>query len=545
MADAAASGTSIIIPPGLSIGMNSAEADDEFLLSCFIKTPAYEELTNFDSPRMIALGRTGAGKTALLAGILNNYQKIAEIDPVNISMEYISNSTVLGYLNDIGADLDLMFQVIWKHVLCVEYIRLRYGVKDQKKWLGFLGRLEELIAKDERRSAALSYLQQYEGKFWIAIDENMKEVVERITKKLEGAIGYDESNARLARDLTKEEKKEIVNRFRKIVTTEQLSQLSNLITLLSDDEDKSGKYFILVDRLDEQWVDDKIRFRMIRALIEALRGFRKIRKLKIVVALRSDVLERVLQETKDAGFQREKHNDYAVELRWTPVLLMQMVTERLRLIASRKMSNSRITFAELFPRKVGAQTPQAYIVDRTLHRPRDFLAYVNLCLQAAEGRKDVSTSIIREVEREYSIGRYGALKDEWAATYPCMPIAMEYFAKFKQPVTLDSLSKADELQDLVQEILLDENNKRDPFYAFAEAYLSSGENSEFNLVRRMVRILYRIGAVGVRRTLEDRIRYAHTVTATIEDGELGLESSVRFHPMFSPALLGNAGIEQQ
>lgn len=66
---------------------------------------------------------------------------------------------------------------------------LRYNVKDQRKWQGFLGRLEQLIVKDERRSAALSYLQQFEGKFWIAVDENMKEVVSRITKKLEGAIG--------------------------------------------------------------------------------------------------------------------------------------------------------------------------------------------------------------------------------------------------------------------------------------------------------------------------------------------------------------------
>ena len=70
MADAT-SGLMTTLPPGLTIGMNSAEADNEFLSSCFIKTPAYEELTNFESSRMIALGRTGAGKTALLSGIQN------------------------------------------------------------------------------------------------------------------------------------------------------------------------------------------------------------------------------------------------------------------------------------------------------------------------------------------------------------------------------------------------------------------------------------------------------------------------------------------
>lgn len=147
------------------------------------------------------------------------------------------------------------------------------------------------------------------------------------------------------------------------------------------------------------------------------------------------------------------------------------------------------------------------------------------------------------MEREYSVGRYGALKDEWAATYPCMPLAIEYFAKFPQPVTLDSLAKGEELQDLVQSILLDDRHKRDPFYAFAEAYLLSSENSEFNLVRRMVRILYRIGAIGVRKTPDDKVRYAHTDTATVEDAELFPEPTVRFHQMFVPALVGNGRLE--
>ncbi len=73
---------------------------------------------------------------------------------------------------------------------------------------------------------------------------------------------------------------------------------------LSDSDIKS--YYILIDKLDERWVDDSIRFKMIRALIDALKQFKKIRNLKIIADLRSDVLERVVQETGDLGFQREK-----------------------------------------------------------------------------------------------------------------------------------------------------------------------------------------------------------------------------------------------
>lgn len=531
----------ITLKPGLSLGMNSAEADDEYLAECFIKTPAYDDLTNFDSSRMIALGRTGAGKTAILKGIQNNFGKTTEIDPVDISMEYISGSTVLQFLDEIGADLDLLFQVIWKHVLCVEYIRLRYNIKDQSKWQGCLRRLEDAVRQDDRRLAALNYLKQYDGKFWVSADENLKEIIEKINDKLAGEIGFKKYiGGGIGRDLSLEEKRTIISRFKQIVTADQLTILSNLISLLADDEDKHGpKSFILIDKLDEQWVEDRIRFRMIRALIEALRRFRKIRRLKIVVALRTDVLERVLQETTTSTFQREKHDDYAVELRWTPVLLMQVVKERLEYLSQRKLGGKLLTFNELFPTKIGTQTLAAYIVERTLHRPRDFIAYINLCLKAAEGRKDVTASIVRGVEREYSNGRVQALVDEWKGAFPCMQAALHYIARFSLNVSVQELLQSNSLEDLIEATLINEENSRDPTYAFADAYFNGSEGAGLDFIRQIVQILYRVGAIGVRKTPGDKIRYSHVDQPTINFTEIELGSTVRLHPMFAPALRAN------
>lgn len=55
------------------------------------------------------------------------------------------------------------------------------------------------------------------------------------------------------------------------------------------------KFYILIDKLDERWVDASVRFRLIRSLLETLKTFRKIQNLKIIVSLRIDVLEKVLQ----------------------------------------------------------------------------------------------------------------------------------------------------------------------------------------------------------------------------------------------------------
>ncbi len=48
------------------VGTLDAESDDDFLKNCFIKTSQYEDLNDFNNNKMILLGRTGVGKTALI-----------------------------------------------------------------------------------------------------------------------------------------------------------------------------------------------------------------------------------------------------------------------------------------------------------------------------------------------------------------------------------------------------------------------------------------------------------------------------------------------
>ena len=309
----------ITINPGLSLGNNSAEADDDFLFECFGRTPAYDELINFDSPKMIAAGRTGAGKTAILRRIKQDFGKTSEIDPFDISPSFIANSDILNFLHAVGADLDLLFQVLWKHVLCVEYVRLRYSIKDESKWKSAFANIQHVFGTDPRKRKAIEYLKNFDGKFWVPFDENIKEVVEKITKQLETEFDAEfqkfKSKVHYDKGISSEKRAEIIFRCKKIVTPDQLRDLSQLVEMLAEDEKNQVKHSILIDKLDENWIEDGLRFRMIRALIETLKGFRKIRRLKIVVALRSDVLERVMQETQSLGFQKEKYEDYICDLK--------------------------------------------------------------------------------------------------------------------------------------------------------------------------------------------------------------------------------------
>jgi hypothetical protein len=201
-----------------------------------------------------------------------------------------------------------------------------------------------------------------------------------------------------------------------------------VINILHEQEDDRQKiYYPLIDRLDERWVDTTIRFRLIRALIDSLRAFRRITNLKIVVALRTDIVERVMQEEKDISFQREKNDDYFIKMRWTRPLLLELIKKRIRTLFRRKYSpTDTIEFEDVFPYKVGNVEPFEYIVERTLMRPRDVIAFVNQCLLASEGSYEVSASHIRKAENEYSRIRREALEQEWRSAFPTLRRLLDF-----------------------------------------------------------------------------------------------------------------------
>src|ERR1035437_1866586 len=62
-----------------NIGVADAEQDHPFLRQCFIDTGEVSILSNSGDPRRIVLGRTGAGKTALLSHFSEATEKVIEV----------------------------------------------------------------------------------------------------------------------------------------------------------------------------------------------------------------------------------------------------------------------------------------------------------------------------------------------------------------------------------------------------------------------------------------------------------------------------------
>jgi hypothetical protein len=521
----------------MSVGSNAAEFDDEFLLPCFVHYPPVEISADVQSRGMVLDGRTGTGKTAILKYIMSRTSNVTELDPSEMSMSYVSNSDALNFLQSIGADLDLFFQTLWKHVLCIEFIRLKFAVKNETSSRTVFERIRDHFSKDARKVRAITYLREWEGKFWITMDQNIRELTEKVENAIQMELGVEiekfKAGGQYDKRLSTDKKSEFITRIRKIIHPDQLAELGGVIDMLKElnADDTMHEYFILIDKLDENWVDAAVRFKLIRALVESLKSFRKIQNLKILVALRSDVLERVVQETKDLTFQREKLDDYFIHIKWTKPLLKELIDLRIQSLFRKQYTQAAIHFEDVFPFRVGNVDPFDYIVERTLMRPRDVIAFVNECLDAAQGTYEVTGTTIKRAEIEFSRIRREALEQEWQSAFPSIKKLLDFIGSKKKTVTmLPDLCTGTEPDDLALSIYSEGKIAFDPLYDLAEKYCDSDNRSD-EFIKSVVSILYRVGAVGVKLQNSERFLYSHIGHPLLPLAHLTESARVRIHPM--------------
>ncbi|HEU5406155.1 MAG TPA: hypothetical protein VFU48_00205, partial [Nitrospira sp.] len=192
-----------------------------------------------------------------------------------------------------------------------------------------------------------------------------------------------------------------------------IRQLSDVLDLLDDIlKDPQKHYFITIDRLDEHWVEDKTRYRLIRALIETVKDFRKVRHAKILIAIRYDLLARVIKLTRDPGFQEEKYQSLFLPIEWTKDGLTSVLDGRINHLVKQRYTTKPVTHKDVLPEKVQREKALSYILERTLLRPRDAIVFFNKCIEYAEDRPVITATMIRDAEGEYSKDRLRALAVE-------------------------------------------------------------------------------------------------------------------------------------
>lgn len=520
-----------------TIGAAPAELDKHYLEQCFINTGDLDILCDCEDPRRIVVGRTGAGKSALLLQIQKEKENAIVIKPESLSLTYIANSNVLNFFLEAGVKMDIFYRLLWRHVFVVEILKARYHIYDETKKKSFLDQIWTLIPKKKQHELALEYLKKWGGKFWENTEYRVHEVTSTLEKQLEAAIqgvipNIGKLSSGTAKKLTEEQKTEIINRGQEVVKSIQIRELSSVMDFLNDVilKDPHKKYYITIDKLDDDWVEDQLRYRLIRALIETSFDFASIQNTKIILALRNDLLERVFRYTRDAGFQEEKYRTSMLAVTWTKDNLIKVLDTRINLLVKEIYTDKTVTCESFLPHKINNQKTIDYMIKRTHMRPRDIIQYFNTCIIQADGKAGMTPAIILEAEGVYSRERLRALADEWFGLYPNLMHVIKLLMGSKETFRIEDLPLAD-CETNALSLLTSGQGFEGLDLQFMKSYLESNLSLE-EYRESIIQIFYKVGIVGLKNVDGMPISWSDNFSQSISRAEITPKTRAYIHPTY-------------
>lgn len=530
-----------------SIGINDAEDDKQFLFNCFVDTGDYEVIKDFQNAKCLILGRTGAGKTALLTKLQEDNKdrrNVIVINPEALAMQHISNSTIIRYMYDLGIDMNTFFKLLWRHAVCVEIFNYHFKMTTEAETENLIDKLRYQFKKtNPHHLRALNYLEQWRHTFWKKSDEHVTEMIAKKESELGSSLGTSASglSAKLTskNKLSEEEKHIFRQRAQSIVDEVQMREVTDLLGMLNEVvEDQLKQYYVIVDKLDEGWVDDELRHRLIKALVETVRDLNRFDNIKPLVVLRADLLGHVFELTKDSGFQEEKYSSLYLHVRWTRKQLVELVDRRINYLMRSRYVNREITHQDILPSEVEGQSTIDYILDRTLMRPRDVIEFFNIIIREAADNPIISEQTVLDAARIYSRERLDSLYYEWYADYPNLKKWVKIIREKGSTFLAGSLA-TDDITDRCLEYAVnhtdDQNSRTDRFYKLSSD-VSEGKLLPREFIGYLIHIFYTAGIIGLQPAGHDKPSWSHDLQKNISVEDIDEETIAHIHPCFKSAL---------
>jgi hypothetical protein len=535
---------SIVLRPDATIGNVGAETDDEFLFKCFVDHPALAEIRDMSNSKMFLLGSTGIGKTAMLRMLDKNEDSAQWLDLSEMALNYVANSDAVAFMIGLGVDLSIFFQALWKHVILVEFAKSALKIDRQESRTSLISRLfGGNLRNDSFRRELEDFIDKYHGDFWNTVDQTVIDVTKKLEHDVQAEFGAElskvQGKASYARNLSEEKRTQFQERAKRFVNSDLLSKLGRVTTAIAELTKGSGKrHYLLIDRLDDHWIDYRLKNILVYTLFEACKGLRKIRNLKVVVAMRNDVYEKMNVDFPPSAVQVEKNEDFIVRIRWTKDQLWSLVERRINHLFKQKYTKSDVHFYDIFKETYdNKQKAWPYILERTLSRPRDAIKFVNFALHTAESRSEVSKANFGTAEQLYSDDRLKALVYEWQPLYPSVSVLLQFLFGKQPNFLISEICTTKFIELMFDRLGVLEETHTDTVWKLIEGHVNSSRALEpIDLAREVFYRLHMIGAVGLKLTQERPWNWTHETLRPVNSAAISIDTRVAIHPMLWLAL---------
>lgn len=537
--------SAITLRAGETIGSMAAEDDHNFLEKCFVDNPVIDQLKSNTSSRSILIGRTGAGKSAILWKLEHELSNVSRIIPKDASFDFIANSTIIQYLREQGVDLEVFYEYLWKHILCIHIIKECLDVRSDATFNNLLKRFEQKALFDKNYSTVLNYLRENEKSFWNDFEELCSTETTKLSNNITSAFGISnstvEAQIRSGNNISDELRVEIVQRGREVISKLQMHKLSKTINALSVLlEKKKSKYYILIDDLEDNWGGEKVQYPLIRSLLECHKTFRKISSLKIIIAIRDDIFEAAINSNSHRTFQPEKYESKLARIKWSQGSLQRIIERRLNHLFKNKYEKKGIGVNQVLPEKINKEPIIKYLTNRTLHRPRDIIAFINNAfdLNGDHLSLPLSAGQIERAEKLYANERLKTLCNEWKSVHPLLKVYIQTLNKSWDGMKVTDFNE-DRLMNLI--IICHDKVSEDETEKLAKKYFTQSDDQSFkDLVSSLICCLYKVGVIGIKFSPEDPVIFFHEANyISFDPLQINEETKIYLQPMLRSILHRN------
>jgi len=415
-----------------------------------------------------------------------------------------------------------VFKLLWRHIIAVELFH-HVNTEQSQGWDGVLGWLQKMLHSDRKRAKlfqqAEEYVKKYGNTFWEPTETRVTAIVDGLKNRIEETIGAkigvnglsvtgnQDSGEEKIRILAQE----VVTNFSSVIGQGQIGELKVLETVVEGLLHKrrgTKNVYITIDGLDEDWVDESVKYLLLRSLIDTARELNKqCDGIKIILALRLDLLDRLFSRTHETGQQREKYEDIFLYLGWTIEDLTELTNLRINKLVTDRYTGAAIGIEDILPpftmtpRMVKRYKikPLQYLWNQTWLRPRDVIVFINSCLDFASGQTMLSQEIVKRAEKKYSKSRYKSIIDEWEAVHPYIGNLLTFLKNIDAEFIISSLSQ-DKWSNLALDIIAGTSST---FTKIAHDFINDSNMAntyrDISLFEReVIMVLYEVGAIGIK-----------------------------------------------
>jgi hypothetical protein len=382
---------------------------------------------------------------------------------------------------------------------------------------------------NSRKDKAIKYMETWSNDFWQQTELLVKSFEKNIQEKFADSLNIDLEAIKFgfAEEKFRNENfiYEAKHKAESIISNSQVLELLDIMEIMKDDlfTDHQRKYYIVIDDLDTEWIEDSLRLELIGAMVDVIKEFRQLQGIKIIISLRENLNEIVFAKHQHKGSQREKLKPLYSKLEWSTEELKELINRRLLFLSENELDINDAFNQIRRSNKKGLD----YVLERTFNRPRDVISFMNHIIANSNNKTSFSSDIISKAEPEYSIERFQALEDEWFENYGKISNVCGFLRGIHNGFKLKSVSE-NAFTELYVENLDSSILKGELLLA-----VKDWKNDTINFIafeKKLIFILYRIGILGVKKSPDYPTAFYYTKEVIIEKSDISNNCKFYVHP---------------